>query len=286
MPQEMNSADEPPPQSAVSFQSGVNVSDFYFDGAGVSALLVHGLTGTPYEMRYLGERLASAGVRVRGIRLAGHAGAPEELGAATHENWYESVVQGFEELRRYGDPNVVIGLSAGAVLSARLASDQREAVAGLVMLAPAFFLPRPVTAVLKLVAMVGTPLKNLYLYNSADSDIHDAGARRVHPTVRLMPLTAPISLLELSAIVRPMLPRITQPALIMHARNDHTCPMQKNVGYLMRNLGSRQKRALELEDSYHVITVDSEKDRVANEVVNFVAQFRIEAVAARAAAAQ
>ncbi len=275
----MNPSDEPPPQA------GVNVSEFFFDGAGVSALLLHGLTGTPYEMRYLGERLARAGVRVRGVRLAGHAGAPEELGAATHENWYESVVQGFEELRRYGDPNVVIGLSAGAVLGARLASDQREAVAGLVMLAPAFFLQRQVTAVLKLVAMVGAPLKSLYLYNSGDSDIHDAGARSIHPTARLMPLTAPISLLELSAIVRPMLPRITQPALIIHAREDHNCPMQKNVGYVMRNLGSQQKRAIELEDSYHVITVDSEKERVADEIVNFVAQFRTDAVAGRTAAA-
>jgi carboxylesterase len=275
----MNPSDEPPPQA------GVNVSEFFFDGAGLSALLLHGLTGTPYEMRYLGERLARAGVRVRGVRLAGHAGAPEELGAATHENWYESVVQGFEELRRYGDPNVVIGLSAGAVLGARLASDQREAVAGLVMLAPAFFLQRQVTAVLKLVAMVGAPLKSLYLYNSGDSDIHDAGARSIHPTARLMPLTAPISLLELSAIVRPMLPRITQPALIIHAREDHNCPMQKNVGYVMRNLGSQQKRAIELEDSYHVITVDSEKERVADEIVNFVAQFRTDAVAGRTAAA-
>ena len=48
----------------------------------LSALLVHGLTGTPYEMRYLGERLAAQGIRVRGVRLAGHATAPEDLGKA------------------------------------------------------------------------------------------------------------------------------------------------------------------------------------------------------------
>src|SRR5271169_775574 len=101
----MSPQDEPPPRT------NVDTSEFFFDGSGLSALLIHGLTGTPYEMRYLGEQMAAAGFRVRGVRLAGHASAPEELGQATEENWYESVVRGFEELRAYGDPNIVVGLS-------------------------------------------------------------------------------------------------------------------------------------------------------------------------------
>jgi carboxylesterase len=267
----MSQSDEPP----LSPDPRVDTREFSFPGGATGALLIHGLSGTPYEMRYLGEQLAAAGVRVRGVRLAGHAAAPEDLAASTHESWYESVVQAFEELRRAGEPNIVVGLSAGAVLAARLASDQRDAVAGLVMLAPAFFLPRPITAVLKVLGAVGLPLKSLFLYSSEGSDIHDAAARRIHPGSRLMPLSGPINLLELSAIVRPMLPRITQPALVIHARQDHTCPMEKNLRYVMRNLGSEQKQPVILEDSFHVITVDSEKERVASEVLNFVAQFTV-----------
>src|SRR6266851_7516929 len=130
---------------------GVNTSEFDFPGEGVSVLLVHGLTGTPYEMRSLGEQLAARGARVHGVRLSGHAEAPESLGQVCYENWYESVVQGFEELRQYGEPNVVVGLSMGAGLAARLAADQPEAVAGLVMLAPAFFLPPARSIVLRAV---------------------------------------------------------------------------------------------------------------------------------------
>ena len=74
-----------------------------------------------------------------------------------------------------------------------------------------------------------------------------------------------MKLLDLSALVKPMLARVMQPALVMHARRDHTCPMRKNVDYVMRNLGSPEKRAVELDESYHVITVDSEKERVAGE---------------------
>jgi len=60
----------------------------------------------------------------------------------------------------------------------------------------------------------------------------------------------------------------------MHARHDHTCPMRKNVRYAMKHLGSAEKRAVELEESYHVITVDSEKERVAAEIGEFIEQFR------------
>jgi carboxylesterase len=251
----------------------VDTSEFFFPGSGLSVLLIHGLSGTPYEMRHLGERLAESGARVCGVRLAGHAGAPEELGAATGARWYESVVRAFESLRQYGEPNVVVGLSMGGVLAARLAADQREAVSGIAMLSPAFFLPLWVRGALKALRSIG-PLANRIYIRSSGSDIHDAAARAAHPSVRLMPLSAAFELQDLSATVRPQLGRITQPALIIHARDDHTCPQEKNVDFLLAHLGSAQKRAVILDRSFHVITVDSEKERVAAEVISFANAFR------------
>lgn len=265
-------SEEPPSRPA----AGVDTDEFFFPGAGVSALLIHGLTGTPYEMRYLGEQLAARGVRVRGVKVAGHAGLPEELGAVSYDNWYESVVNGLEELRQYGEPIVAVGLSMGAVLSARLAADQGESIAGIVLLAPAFFLPMSTTVVLKgLRAALGSFVDLIYLFNPGYSGIHDAAARSIHPAPHLLALSAPMKLLDLSALVRPMLPRVTQPALVIHARRDKTCPMRKNMRYVMKHLGSVEKRAVELEESYHVITVDSEKERIVDEVTAFVERFRI-----------
>jgi carboxylesterase len=254
----------------------VDKSEFFFPGAGVSALLVHGLSGTPYEMRWLGEQLAAAGIRVRGVRLNGHAGSPEDLGASTYDNWYESVVQGLEDLRRYGDPNVVVGLSAGAVLAARLAVDQREAIAGVAMLAPAFFLPWTATVAIRTVGKLGSLANHLYLHNDQGSDLHDAAARRIHPTMRLLPLSAPLNLLDLSKMVRRRLERMTQPALVIYSRQDHTCPMQRNRSFVARHLGSAERREVVLEESYHLITVDNEKQQVATEVRTFVEQFRVQ----------
>lgn len=263
----MSSSD--PDQASLA---AVDTRAFLLPGSGLSALLIHGLTGTPYEMRYLGERLAGAGLRVYGVKLAGHAGAPEELGTTTHHNWYESVVEGFERLRGYGDPIAVIGQSAGAVLAARLACDQREEVAGLVLLAPAFFLDRRSRLALKLLKVLGPLASRIYL-RSSGPDLHDAAARHIHPSARLMPLSAPISLYELSAAVRPRLDKIIQPTLIIHSRRDHTCPLV-NVDFLLEHLGAARKRAIILEESFHVISVDSEKERVAEETIGFLQPFR------------
>lgn len=259
----------------------IDTNEFFFPGSRVSALLIHGLSGTPFEMRYLGERLAASGARVCGVRLAGHAGTPEELGTTTHAQWYESVVEGFERLHRYGDPVVLVGLSMGAVLAARLAADQGEAVAGVVMLSPAFFLPLWVRETLRAVGALG-PLADRIYVRGKGADIHDAVARSMNPSVRLRPLSAALELRKLSALVRPRLNRITQPTLVIHARHDHTCPMRRNVDFVLSHLGSEQKRAVILEESFHVVTIDSEKERVASEVIDFVGALRSSAEPATA----
>jgi carboxylesterase len=252
----------------------IDTNEFFLPGSGLSALLIHGLTGTPYEMRGLGERLTAAGVRVQGLRLAGHGGGSEELGDVTHTDWYESVIDGFERLRAYDEPNVVIGLSMGAVLAARLAIDQREAVSAVVMLAPAFYLPFWTRTILRMLRPSINFANRIYIRQQRGSDIHDAAARRVHPSNQLMPLRAALDLIELSDQVRAKLPELVQPTLVIQSRRDHTCPFNTNTQFLMKNLGCDDKRLVALDQSFHVITVDSERERVAQETLDFILPFR------------
>ncbi len=183
------------------------------------------------------------------------------------------MVGGFEHLRGFAEPIVVVGLSLGAVLAARLALDQREGVAAIAMLSSALFLDRKAAAVLTAARILGPLTRRIFLSDSG-SDIHDDGARRIHPSSRLMPLSAPINLLDLERILRPRISGLTQPALIVHSHKDHTCPYDRNVGFLMGQIGSAQKRLVELNESYHVVTVNTEKEHVAAELVQFVERFR------------
>lgn len=252
----------------------VDTREFFFPGGGLSTLLVHGLTGTPYEMRYLGERLAAGGMRVLGVKLAGHASTPKDLAATTCEDWYRSVATGFDRLCEFDDPIVVVGLSAGAVLAARLTIERDSRVSGLALLAPAFFLAPAGQRMLRYAAWLGPLARHIRLRKSG-SDIQDDHARAIHPNLGAMPLSGPISLMRLSARVRPQLGKIVQPVLIIHSRHDHTCPTS-NVDLLTAALGSADRRVVMLDNSFHVITVDCDKQRVADEVVTFAERFRRE----------
>lgn len=64
-----------------------------FAGGPQGFLLIHGLGGTPVEMRYIAQGLARAGHSVHVPQLAGHCGTVEELKATTWQHWYESVEQ-------------------------------------------------------------------------------------------------------------------------------------------------------------------------------------------------
>jgi carboxylesterase len=101
-------------------------------------LLLHGLSGTPMELRYQALGLSRAGFRVHVPQLAGHCGTLDDLRATTWRDWSDSASAALTELARDCDTVVVGGLSMGAVLSAQLAIESPDLVDGVAMLAPTF----------------------------------------------------------------------------------------------------------------------------------------------------
>src|SRR5512134_3803819 len=93
------------------------------DSSKPACLLIHGFTGAPKEMRWMGEYLHAQGHTVLGVRLAGHATQPEDLLHATWSDWLASVEDGFDYLKCFCDQVYLVGLSLGGVLA--LASTAR-----------------------------------------------------------------------------------------------------------------------------------------------------------------
>jgi carboxylesterase len=79
------------------------------------------------------------------------------------------------------------------------------------------------------------------------------------------------SMHELFKLIREVkreLPAITTPALILHSREDDLTST-KNPNYVQNKIGSKIVRKVILDDSYHMMTIDNQKDRVAEETINF-----------------
>lgn len=98
---------------------------FLLRGGDTGCLLIHGFTGTPYEMRSLGEYLAGQGHTVLGVRLTGHATRIQDLPHTRWQDWYGCALDGYHQLRAATRKLFVFGLSMGGSLALLLSARQR-----------------------------------------------------------------------------------------------------------------------------------------------------------------
>jgi carboxylesterase len=231
-------------------------------GLAPAVLCLHGLTGTPYEVRPPAEALAEAGFYCEGPLLPGHGTTPAELARMPYMEWVSAVVAAHDALAQRHERVYAIGLSLGGLLALALA--ERRALPGLVALA--------VPLDLGWLVHRGVPwLHRIVRQLPKTPAILDAEARRRHPGYDRMPLAAVNQLLLLASEVRAGLSRVQAPASLIFSRLDPTVPV-RNAELLLRALGAGDRELHWLERSGHVLPVDFEKALVAQRVVEFLAR--------------
>ena len=110
-----------------------------------AALLLHGLTDSPYSMRSVAEHLAGRGLKVVALRLPGHGAAVSGLVTFRIEDMQAAVRLAMRDLRRQLGPDApiyMVGYSNGAALSVDYALDvvggaDLPRPAGLILMSPA-----------------------------------------------------------------------------------------------------------------------------------------------------
>ena len=239
---------------------------FDFPGDRRGVLLLHGFTGTPFEVRPLGERLARRGLAVVGPVVAGHCTSARDLEATTWRDWEAGAAAALDALRARCDRICVAGLSMGGLLSARLAFLRTQQIDALVLMSVPLWLPAPARRGVKALSHLPWPRA---VPKVGGSDVRDRAAKNANPSYREFPVRAVAQMIELAEEVQRELPSIVTPTLILHGRHDHTAP-PACAGAISDALGAREVRLHWLEQSYHLLPLDVEKDRVANLVGDFV----------------
>ena len=244
----------------------------------LGCLLIHGFTATPDEMRPLGEALAARGFPVRAVRLAGHGTRVADLAATRWAEWFASVAEGADRLRRDVPALAVAGMSLGALLALHLAATRPSEVSALVLCGTPLKLGGAGARWLPLLARIPWIARRwATIPKPGGPDIADPGVRAASRSYRAMPLAAVLEVLRLQALVRGEIGRVTQPALLLHGRHDHSVPLA-NLELARRSLGSRVIESHVLERSWHVVTLDYDRDEVARLAADFLG--RVEAAAA------
>jgi carboxylesterase len=168
----------------------------------------------------------------------------------------------------------VAGLSMGGLVTLELARQRGGDLAAIcVMSAPLWLPPQAetfarVTARLPLVRSVALP-------KLAGSDIRDPEMKRRNGRAQGragMPLPALASLVELGAYLRDKLGDVKTPTLLMHAEHDHTVPYE-NMDAIANRLGTSEYKKVTLHESFHVVTLDVERDTVFAQVADWFGRY-------------
>ena len=218
---------------------------FFFPGNRIGCLLVHGFTGAPKEMRWMGEFLAAQGYTVLGVRLAGHATQPEHMARMCWQDWFASVEDGYQLLKGCVDQVFVMGLSMGGILSLLFAS--QHPVSGVVAMSTPYALPDdPRLAFIRIISVFMPKM------SKAPTDWHNPEAALDHVDYPYIPTPAIIQLRDLLAEMRTSLPNIHVPVLLIHSKQDCGVAPQ-NAERILAALGSTDKQILWVENCGHVI---------------------------------
>lgn len=260
-------------------ETSIRDMSFHYPGGSEAVLLIHGLTGTPTEMGFIGRSLAAAGYTVHGVQLAGHCGSESELLRTTWQDWYASVEAAYHRLAQHHDAVHVAGLSMGAVLALHLAA--HHPVRGIALYSTTlrydgWSIPR-LSFLLPL--FLATPLGERYRFvETFPYGIKDERRRKFVVASMMSGNSGTAGTLGMAgaslrqfralvAAVKREVSLITAPTLILHASEDDVASV-RNAEYVERRLGGPVSKVL-LDDCYHIITVDRQCHLVASETVRF-----------------
>jgi carboxylesterase len=260
---------------------GVEIADFRYQGDRLGFLLVHRLGSTPAVLSYLATGLARAGRSVSCPLLYGHGGSRALLGATTWSQWYGTLVEAHQELSGSCDTVIVGGLGVGALLALNLAADHGARIDALALFAPTFW---PNGWAMPWYGNVLRVLSSKRLANLIRFDerppygIKDDALRRsmleslAQDGRSLDDVNGRVggALLEAKWLARAVIPKlaqVTQPCLVFHPRYDDRSQLSASQ-LLQKQLGGIVELVV-LEDSYHLVTLDRQRDLVLQRVIEF-----------------
>lgn len=245
------------------------LEDYTRSGSGknkeVGILLIHGFTSSPSSMRPWAEYLNELGYTVRVPRLAGHGRTPEDLNKVKWQQWPKKLEVEFDELKKECKKVFVFGLSMGGGLTLHLAADHNDEIAGIVLVNPWIH----IKGVGRIASFIRARIQKMQY--SPGNDIKKANTKDF--TYDYLPMVGLYETVKMLKHTHRKLSAVKVPTLLFHSVEDHVLPVS-NTEIILKEITSTQKQRIELVDSYHVATLDNEKELVFANSVTFIESLR------------
>jgi carboxylesterase len=229
------------------------------DGGPHGALVMHGFTGNPSSMRGVAHALAAAGFAVELPRLPGHGTSVEDMIETGWPDWIGEAEAAYQRLAAKVDKVFIVGLSMGGAITCWLAADHPE-VAGIAAINAVVSEPPGIVELVQALIDEGHEVMDAIGSDVADPDVTESA----YDATPLRPL---LTMAAAAADLERRLPQITCPVLVLNSPQDHVVPPE-NSDILAASVAGPVERVT-LERSYHVATVDYDKELIERSVVDF-----------------
>ncbi len=226
------------------------------------ALVLHGFTGNPSSVNGVARALAAAGFAVECPRLPGHGTTIEDMVPTTWDDWSAEAEAALARVRGRLGPDgrlVVAGLSMGGTITLWLATRHPD-LAGIALVNP---VAEPAGPMRQLV--VDAIAEGTEIFPGIGSDIADPDV--TESAYEGTPLRALLTLLDAVDALQAALPSVSCPVLLLNSPQDHVVP-PSNSDHVAASVSGPVER-VSLERSYHVATVDLDRDLVEERIVDF-----------------
>lgn len=240
----------------------ISSNDIELGEGPVGCFLIHGFTGSTYELQGLADFLANQGFRVRAKLLAGHGTTIEECNLVRAHEWLEETEFHLTEFMLECHTTFIIGLSMGASLALHLA--HIFPVAGVVAMSPSLLLNSwKLRWLVPLIAPFIQAMPKAHIYEQRDLKKHPYTGYPDYPLRGLR------ELVKLNKYIRGRLQEVTVPTLVMHSHADLTAPFE-NATYVYDTIQAEDKTLIEYDELSHVLPDSARKEQVWADILDFL----------------
>lgn len=242
---------------------------FFLPGPGAQVLLLHGYTGSPYDLKPLAISLNRHGLAVSVPLLLGHGTQSEKIWGVSGQQWLEQAKAELLKLDQSKDI-FIGGLSMGALLAILLVSSSKPR--GLLLFSPALKLKFSAEMLIS-AARFGLIKSQASMPKfSGKSDIADPEARKKSPSYPDMPISGLLEFDALRKRANEELEYLSIPIFVAFARHDgaidlgacRSLILSKVLGPVLSKSYSR---------SQHVVTLDYDREILFNDVWQFITNY-------------
>lgn len=245
-----------------------------------AVLLFHGLTGSTFEMKKYAQHLHANGFDVFAYCLPGHGEDTCNIRCVSYDDWIEFAQEKFLFLKKKYKKVFLGGLCLGAVLALVLAQKHKLEVAGVISLSTTLFLDGWTMPWYNFMMPLGLNTLIRYYYTFPEREPYGIKNIKKRRSIQKImgkntiamdnyPLSCVYELLKLSKLARKNMKEVISPILIIHSKEDELTSV-KSAKFVYNNISSNCKQFFILDNSYHLMLYDNDKDFVFDKSVEFL----------------